>query len=295
MKQLFLVLLLSLLCTHLSYCMQSDSRGFLELPQDVQKIIMLNAINNGLSLPNFARSCKAFQQYMSDDKFKRDVAYPLIYRMADMHKKQKIAHCLGIEDEQHYKTYIQNTNELIDLCCYSIKDLSVTELQQVKKLLLAGADCHAYSNSLEIIAVLISAAFLDKHKLLKMLTAHGANVNKKHGSSQITALIRASQSPFVRNYNYNKTVKILLRAGADINAQDAEGNTALMYIAQKSNVNAVKMLIKAGADITLRNLLGKTAYDMACEQSRSRDICELVNTYEDSYKLNQGKYSCTIV
>ena len=294
MKQLFLVLLLSLAFSNLNFGMQSNSRGFLELPQDVQKIIMLTAIKNGLSMPSFASTCKAFQQFMTDDNFKRDVAYPLIYRMADMLTKQKIAQFLGIEEEQAYKTHTQNTNKLIDLCDKRGALLSNAELQQIKELLIAGSDCHAYQSSLEIYAVFLSAAYLGRHKLLKTLLAHGTNVNKKHGPSQITALICLSILPSVQYYK--KIAKMLLRAGADINAQDAQGNTALMYTVQKSALHAVKILIKAGADITLRNFQGKTAYDMVHEKSKfSSEICDLVYDYEDTYKLNQGKYSCTIV
>ena len=292
MKKFILLILLSLAFSNLNFCMQSNSRGFLELPQDIQKVIMLNAINNGLSSPSFASTCKAFQQYMSDDKFKRDVTYPLIYRMADMHEKQKIASYFGVEEEQVYKMYMQNTNTLINLGHKPGANLSASELQQVKQLLIAGADCHAYPDNGP--SIFLAAAFLNRHTLLKTLLAHAAQVNKKHNPFQ-EALMAASMAPS-RVY-YNKTVKILLRAGADINTQNVVGYTAIMFTVQKkSGLHAVKTLVKAGADITLRNFQGKTAHDIAHEQSKvSHEICDLVYNYEDTYRLNPGKYSCTIV
>lgn len=54
-----------------------------------------------------------------------------------------------------------------------------------------------------------------------------------------------------------------LSAGADINARDEEGYTALMWAASKGQLPVVKHLREKGADITLRNENGRTAYKLA--------------------------------
>lgn len=45
----------------------------------------------------------------------------------------------------------------------------------------------------------------------------------------------------------------LLKVGANINAQDEDGNTAVMAATQQNQVEIVKMLIAHGADINIRN------------------------------------------
>ena len=58
--------------------------------------------------------------------------------------------------------------------------------------------------------------------------------------------------------NYD-LVKQLIKAGADINARDAHGKTALMYGACKSNHGIVSMLLEAGADVNAVGDDGTTA------------------------------------
>lgn len=95
-----------------------------------------------------------------------------------------------------------------------------------------------------------------------------------------------------RHANRAQVVDLLARAGADLNAQDNDGNSALhgafdgevarALIRDGANVNlrnangetplmsnfsaeVAKLLVAAGADVTVRNLYGKTALDMAQE------------------------------
>ncbi|MFJ5770330.1 ankyrin repeat domain-containing protein [Psychrobacillus sp. NPDC093180] len=50
-----------------------------------------------------------------------------------------------------------------------------------------------------------------------------------------------------------ETVLELLEGGADINATNNQGDTAVMAATQKNNVDTVKILIEQGADIDIRN------------------------------------------
>ena len=54
--------------------------------------------------------------------------------------------------------------------------------------------------------------------------------------------------------------------GADINARDAYGKTALMYAAQLNNEDAVDMLLSLGADINLKTFKAEPSYGY-------RDVC----------------------
>ena len=58
-------------------------------------------------------------------------------------------------------------------------------------------------------------------------------------------------------------IRLLVEAGADINAADAAGNAALHEAVSRRQVVAVQELLVLGADISLSNALGQTAYDIA--------------------------------
>lgn len=54
-------------------------------------------------------------------------------------------------------------------------------------------------------------------------------------------------------------VEALLASGADANARDSEGVTALMLAANAGNLEMVKALLAAGADVSATDAAGWTA------------------------------------
>jgi hypothetical protein len=59
---------------------------------------------------------------------------------------------------------------------------------------------------------------------------------------------------------------MLVKAGADINAADNRGQTALMFAAQECrDPEIISLLLTAGADIKTKDMNGWTAYDFARE------------------------------
>ncbi len=60
-----------------------------------------------------------------------------------------------------------------------------------------------------------------------------------------------------------KSVEVLLRNGADVNALNEHGQTALMLAAQHGEPECVRLLLNGGADRTLKDKQGKTAFDHA--------------------------------
>ena len=62
----------------------------------------------------------------------------------------------------------------------------------------------------------------------------------------------------------------MLNSGADVNINDREGNTALIYAAEKNLSGNVKILLDYGADKSIKNIDGKSAVDAAHSEDVKR-------------------------
>jgi hypothetical protein len=94
----------------------------------------------------------------------------------------------------------------------------------------------------------------------------GADVNA-HSDYRSALMVAAA-------YNENPAViAILLKAGADMEAEDgAYGMTALMWATRHNgNPEVILTLLKAGADVKAKSDEGKTAFDYA--QKVTRKVC----------------------
>ncbi|XP_049666804.1 ankyrin repeat domain-containing protein 22 isoform X3 [Accipiter gentilis] len=58
-------------------------------------------------------------------------------------------------------------------------------------------------------------------------------------------------------------IKMLLRAGANVNATDFSGNTALHYACEMKNQAVIPLLLEAHADTSVKNQDGETPLDIA--------------------------------
>jgi ankyrin repeat protein len=71
--------------------------------------------------------------------------------------------------------------------------------------------------------------------------------------------------------------KHLLESGADADACDFNGNSAIHLAARKSNLEMIAALIGAGANINVRDSFGMTALDIAA-RSKSHFIVRKLAT-----------------
>ncbi len=66
--------------------------------------------------------------------------------------------------------------------------------------------------------------------------------------------------------NPEHTLLILIKAGANLNLQNHEGQTALIQAVKSGSLYRTRALIKAGADLDLKDNAGKTALQYATER-----------------------------
>lgn len=105
--------------------------------------------------------------------------------------------------------------------------------------------------------------YLDINTMLELLPIFldkGADVNATDNTGN-TALILQT-----KNQCYKDIVKELVRAGADVNRTDNEGNSALYYALKYGSPDAARFLIKKGADYNHANNKGESCVQMAVER-----------------------------
>lgn len=131
--------------------------------------------------------------------------------------------------------------------------------QAVELLLANGADLSACNKRGEnaLIAAMTRRYVKDREKTIQLLLGAGADPNFRMKGGA-TAFMVACESRGVAPND----IRLLLTAGADINAKDKDGQTALMRVVN-SSVPMVRFLIKAGAKLDLQDSNGKTAAILA--------------------------------
>ena len=95
-------------------------------------------------------------------------------------------------------------------------------------------------------------------KGVKYQLKQGANVNAKDKNGW-TALIFCIDD----ENTYDSVCEYLIEQGADVNVKTKSGWTPLMFAAEKNRRGLVETLLKKGADINAKNKNGYTAVDLA--------------------------------
>ncbi len=127
---------------------------------------------------------------------------------------------------------------------------------EVREHLYMGDDLGSFSS--DGFTPLHFAAFFGRKEIVPMFLSCGASVSTPADNpSGVHPLHSAAAIESV------ECCRLLLESGAEVNAQQHGGFTALMAAAMRGNVALVELLLEHNADVAIKSDEGKTAADMA--------------------------------
>ncbi|MCX7013872.1 MAG: ankyrin repeat domain-containing protein [Candidatus Sumerlaeota bacterium] len=106
-----------------------------------------------------------------------------------------------------------------------------------------------------------------------LLLSHGANANASCELPVVGGRVTALQLSL--REGYEAAAARLIEAGADVNAEGAEGLTALMVAASQGELSSVRLLMQEGAKLDAAGQNGATALDLA-EESGHGEVAALL-------------------
>lgn len=105
---------------------------------------------------------------------------------------------------------------------------------------------------------------------IKELLSEGADINAQNDTG-MTALMWAS------SWGNGEVIEILLRGGTDVNLRKWDGSTALMYASADDHEEAVKTLLNHGASVDCRSANGKDAISYAKTESTRKLLVDALH------------------
>lgn len=191
--------------------------------------------------------------------------------------KKKLEKLLGPWDTSKKEINAEATSKLVSL----VKN--ITAHWPLTDFVNAGADVNAVVNN-EGATVLMEVAQYGLRSCAEILLKNGARIDAadKNGN---TALMYAmgAENDYVQ--------RMLLCAGADTEAANNEGMTALMLSVvgcdYKRNTEQIENLLKAGANINAQDKKGRTVRDYAKENIKNGEMLKKVEKLLDSFDTSK--------
>lgn len=121
--------------------------------------------------------------------------------------------------------------------------------------------------------------------IVRMLLEAGADVNGSTGSTKVTPLMAAADA------GNAEILQILLQTGADVDAADSNGNTALMDASLRGYEAIVQQLLDAGANVDMVARRGRTALLSACLWGKAGVVDQLLSAGADPNARSSRGYT----
>lgn len=195
-----------------------------------------------------------------------------------------------------------DNSSIIQMFNYVLKNKS----DEIKNLVKAGYDIN---QCIEKGATpLILACLVDSFNSVDILIKLGANINISDANGQTPLMYAAAKNSVYSTklllsqneikleekdivgktalilaayYESCEVLKLLIDAGADLNAVDYNGLSALDYAVMRSNHNSIRILIANGANINYSDKTGKTPLIIAAIYDNAPDAEKLINAGAD--------------
>lgn len=316
MKRIVFILSFSLYANSLySMSDSSNSASNLQtLPEEVTLQIVESTINKSRLqqaldvLRALAQTNKHFAYFLAQPENKKKLATLLLNKLGTVAQKEQIAQALGsteykpcvVTEKKPGNALEQFTYRILNALkphvyflaghynrelMYAIDDANIA---RVKMALKNGAD--------------INVCLLDKHfnqsppllqailNLRSLATGYyKVRRNTRHFKMRKADVPEeaydtdSSHAAQVTMQRYYEIIRILLNAGALVDAQDRRGRTALHWAADDLSIPAIKLLLEAQASTDIKDKKGFTAVDLARQS----------DSWADAKKTNDKK-ACII-
>jgi ankyrin repeat protein/CHAT domain-containing protein len=136
----------------------------------------------------------------------------------------------------------------------------------------------------DIDSQLIEVAITGDTETIKFLIDNGADVNAKDKNGY-TALMVAVK------HDHIELVKLLIDKGVDVNVKHKGNKTALMSAAKRGNTETVKLLIDKDADVNAKDKKGKTALMIAARLGNTKTVKLLIDKGADVNAKDSSDYT----
>jgi len=145
----------------------------------------------------------------------------------------------------------------------------------------------AMGQDINLSAQLIEAAAKGEVQRVQTLLKQGADINAQDQQGR-TALLVATRG------NHIEVARVLIQNGADVNIQDNIQDNPYLYAAAAGYLEILQMTLAAGADLKRYNRFGGTALIPACERGHVEVVKELLKTKIDIDHVNRLGWTCLL-
>ena len=202
-----------------------------------------------------------------------DYLYPLVSEDIRKHGPAELER--GIKRKERLQ--LKDVEAFIEAAMYG-------NLEAVKAAIENGIDINASNGQ----TALMYAAVYGHTPVVQALLDAGASPDifsdEDVPSDGQTALMQVATSFFAAGGRRREVIQAIARAGANLNAKDSEGRTALIWAAIGSYADSVTALIEVGADLDAKDADGNTALMVA----KDRKFEKLVNLLRSAGASEEG-------
>jgi len=144
-------------------------------------------------------------------------------------------------------------------------------LEIVKMLVQNGADVH-HTDRYGFTPLLLAIAS-DQRSIIGFLLQKGADINQRNVHNGYTPLLWVCTNP----NSPPDMVNYLLKNGANVDAMNRNGETALLLAAAMGNDKKVKILLEYDPDVNGRDIRGNTALSLASQYGHADVVRRLLS------------------